>query len=37
MEKSVFGATQSLGYSFGDLLTTGIDIVADTRSYRKIR
>ena len=26
MEKSVFGAAQSLGYSFGDLATTGIDL-----------
>ena len=30
MEKSVFGAAQGLGYSFGDLATTGIDIVAGT-------
>ena len=30
MEKSVFGAAQNIGYSIGDLLTTGIDIAADT-------
>ena len=30
MEKSVFGAAQNIEYSIGDLLTTGIDIVADT-------
>jgi hypothetical protein len=30
MEKSVFGAAQNIGYSIGDLLTTGIDMAADT-------
>ena len=36
MEKSVFGATQGLGYSFGDLATTGIDIVAGTGLTEKL-
>ena len=36
MEKSVFGAAQSLGYSFGDLVTTGIDIAADTNLTKKL-
>ena len=36
MEKSVFGAAQSLGYSFGDLATTGIDIVAGTGLTEKL-
>ena len=30
MEKSVYGAVQNIGYSVSDLLTTGIDIAADT-------
>ena len=30
MEKSIFGAAQNIEYSIGDLLTTGIDIAADT-------
>jgi len=30
MEKSVYGAVQNIGYSIGDLLTTGIDAAADT-------
>ena len=30
MEKSTFGAAQNIGYSIGDLLTTGIDMAADT-------
>ena len=30
MEKSIFGAAQNIGYSIGDLLTTGIDMAADT-------
>ena len=25
IEKSIFGAAQNIGYSFGDLVTTGID------------
>ena len=30
MEKSVYGAAQNIGYSIGDLLTTGIDMAVDT-------
>ena len=30
MEKSIFGAAQNISYSFGDLITTGIDMAADT-------
>ena len=30
MEKSIFGAAQNIGYSIGDLLTTGIDMAVDT-------
>jgi len=30
MEKSVYGAAQNILYSVGDLLTTGIDMAADT-------
>ena len=30
MEKSTFGAAQNIGYSIGDLLTTGIDMAVDT-------
>ena len=36
MEKSVFGAAQSLGYSFGDLITTGIDAAANTNLTSKL-
>ena len=36
MEKSTFGAAQSLGYSFGDLITTGIDMAADTNLTEKL-
>jgi len=36
MEKSVFGAAQSLGYSFGDLITTGIDAAVDTNLTEKL-
>ena len=36
MEKSVYGAAQSLGYSFGDLITTGIDGAADTNLTEKL-
>jgi len=36
MEKSVYGAAQSLGYSFGDLITTGIDAAADTNLTKKL-
>ena len=36
MEKSVFGAAQSLGYSFGDLITTGIDLAAGTDLTSKL-
>ena len=31
MEKSIFGAAQNISYSIGDLLTTGIDMAADTK------
>ena len=30
MEKSIFGAAQNIGYSVGDLLTTGTDLAFDT-------
>ena len=30
MEKSIFGAAQNIGYSIGDLLTTGTDLAFDT-------
>jgi hypothetical protein len=30
MEKSIFGAAQNIGYSIGDLLTTGTDLALDT-------
>ena len=36
MEKSVYGAAQSLGYSFGDLITTGIDAAVDTNLTEKL-
>ena len=36
MEKSVYGAAQSLGYSFGDLITTGIDAASDTELTKKL-
>jgi len=36
MEKSVYGAAQSLGYSFGDLITTGIDMAADTNLTERL-
>ncbi len=32
----MFGAAQSLGYSFGDLITTGIDAAADTNLTEKL-
>ena len=28
MEKSIFGGAQNIGYSFGDIITTGIDMGA---------
>ena len=36
MEKSVYGAAQNIGYSFGDLITTGIDAAADTNLTEKL-
>ena len=36
IEKSIFGAVQNIGYSFGDLVTTGIDAVADTNLVEKL-
>ena len=36
IEKSIFGAAQNIGYSFGDLVTTGIDAVADTNLVEKL-
>ena len=36
MEKSVYGAAQSLGYSFGDLITTGVDAAVDTNLTEKL-
>ena len=32
----MYGAAQSLGYSFGDLITTGIDAAADTNLTEKL-
>ena len=36
MEKSIFGAAQNIAYSFGDLITTGIDMAADTNLTQKL-
>ena len=36
MEKSIFGAAQNIAYSFGDLITTGIDMAADTDLTQKL-
>ena len=36
MEKSIYGAVQNIGYSFGDLITTGIDAAADTELTTKL-
>ena len=36
MEKSVYGAVQNIGYSFGDLVTTGIDAAADTNLTERL-
>ena len=36
MEKSVYGAAQNIMYSVGDLLTTGIDMAADTNLTEKL-
>jgi len=36
MEKSIFGAAQNISYSFGDLVTTGIDMAADTNLTEKL-
>ena len=36
MEKSIYGAVQNIGYSFGDLITTGIDAAADTKLTEKL-
>jgi len=36
MEKSIYGAVQNIGYSFGDLITTGIDMAADTNLVEKL-
>jgi len=36
MEKSIFGAAQNITYSIGDLLTTGIDMAADTNLTEKL-
>ena len=36
MEKSIFGAAQSLGILFGDLITTGIDAAVDTNLTEKL-
>ena len=36
MEKSIYGAAQNIGYSFGDLITTGIDAAADTNLTEKL-
>ena len=36
IEKSVFGAAQNIGYSIGDLLTTGIDAARDTNLTERL-
>ena len=36
MEKSVYGAAQNIGYSIGDLLTTGTDLALDTNLTEKL-
>jgi len=36
MEKSIFGAAQNIGYSIGDLLTTGTDLALDTNLTEKL-
>ena len=36
VEKSVYGAVQNIGFSFGDLVTTGIDMAADTNLVEKL-
>ena len=36
MEKSIYGAVQNIGYSFGDLITTGIDAAANTELTTKL-
>ncbi len=36
MEKAVLGGVQNIGYSFGDLITTGIDAAADTELTKKL-
>ena len=36
MEKSIFGAAQNISYSFGDLITTGIDMAADTNLTERL-
>ena len=36
MEKAVLGGVQNTGYSFGDLITTGIDAAIDTQLTEKL-
>ncbi len=36
MEKAVVGGVQNIGYSFGDLITTGVDMAADTQLTEKL-
>jgi hypothetical protein len=36
MEKSIYGGVQNIGYSFGDLVTTGIDMAADTNLTERL-
>ena len=36
MEKAVLGGVQNIGYSFGDLITTGIDAAVDTQLTEKL-
>jgi hypothetical protein len=36
MEKSIYGAVQNIGYSFGDLITTGIDAAVNTELTTKL-
>ena len=36
MEKAIAGGVQNIGYSFGDLVTTGIDMAADTNLTERL-
>ena len=36
MEKAIAGGVQNIGYSFGDLVTTGIDMARDTNLTERL-